>query len=246
MSGTLLILVPLSFACIHFLEFTGIMARLGGIRSKSHMLGYSIQQAVYVGTRLFIVMLLPMLGLIVDTQIEKSSYRAMAVSALFGAAALSFMAYLLQNKVVSYYIGVIKSYKKTGNFVGSFFTFPATADQRPLSIGEQIKLAWASAEGKRIIFQSMVVFSIYGTGIFISFYAALSNYEYRASISQLSGIINSLGTVLLTFFIEPRISRGIDAERLDAESLVHALLIGRLLGVAILGQIILFTAFMVV
>jgi len=93
------------------------------------------------------------------------------------------------------------------------------------------------------MFQSMMAFAIYGTGIFISFYAALSNFEYRASISQLSGIINSVGTILLTFFIEPRISRGIDAESADAESLIHALLIGRLIGVGVLGQVILLLTF---
>ncbi|MFC3119461.1 lipid II flippase family protein [Jhaorihella thermophila] len=53
---------------------------------------------------------------------------------------------------------------------------------------------------------------------FISFYFALLHFEHRASISQLSGLVNSVGTVLLTFYVEPQISRGIDEKREDAEN----------------------------
>jgi len=219
------------------------MARLGGIRAKSHMLGYSIQQAVFVGTRLFMVMLLPMMGLLVDTRIAPRDYQTMAVSALAGATILSLVAYLLQNRIVGYYQNVIAKYQQSGNFPRSFLANGFSDDSAGVSITSQFQLALRNPEAKRIMMQSAIVFAIYGTGIFISFYAALSNFEYRASISQLSGIINSVGTVLLTFFIEPRISRGIDDERSDAETLVHALLIGRLFGIAVLGQILLMGTF---
>jgi hypothetical protein len=84
------------------------------------MIGYSTQQEVYVGTRLFMVMLLPMLGLVVDTRIEMKEYRIMAVSALAGAAVLSLFAYLIQDHVVGYYRNVIAEYQRTGNFPSSF------------------------------------------------------------------------------------------------------------------------------
>ncbi|WP_133240356.1 lipid II flippase family protein [Pararhodobacter oceanensis] len=245
MSFSLVFLVPICFAAIHLLEFTGIMARLSGIRAKSHMLGYSIQQAVYVGTRLFIVALLPMLGLIVDTRIDAKQYMVMAISALAGAAILSLSAYILHGYFVGYYDSVILKYKKSGNFATSFFSTAKGQDRSSVSIIERINLILSNTEGRRILIQSAIVFAIYGTGIFISFYFALLNFEYRASISQLSGVVNSIGTVLLTFFIEPRISRGIDAEREDAEDLIHALLIGRLFGVAVLGQVILMLAFVI-
>lgn len=207
------------------------------------MLGYSIQQAVYVGTRLFLVMLLPMLGLVVDTRIAVSSYQIMAVSALAGAAALSLLVYLLQGRVVGYYQNVISNYQRTGNFARSFIARSSIAASVRTSVTAQFQLVRVNPEARRIVYQSAIVFAIYGTGVFISFYAALSNFEYRASISQLSGIINSIGTVLLTFFIEPRISRGIDADRPDAEILVHALLLGRLFGVAFVSQLLLLAAF---
>jgi hypothetical protein len=246
LSTVLLFLIPVAFSCVHLLEFTAILARVSGIKANSNMIGFTIQRAVFVGTRFFIVLLLPMLGLIVDMRVSAESYEIMTVAALLGASVVSVGAFYKQDEIVRYYEKVIFNYKESGNFMRAFFTrSTARANEiRNSSITKEINSAWANVEGRKIIFQSMIVFAIYSTGFFISFYVALSNYEYRAFISQLSGVVNSIGTVLLTFFVEPRISRGIDAVRHDAATLVQALLIGRLLGVAILSQLILAVAFL--
>lgn len=246
MINAFLLFVPLSFAIIHFLEYSAIMARIAGIQSKSHMTGYTIQQAVYVGTRLFIVALLPMLGFIVDSKIPQTTYQLMAASGLIGAAILSLIAFYMRATLISYYVHVIKKYRANGNFASSFFSIPDEILKNQTNMFQQVIESWRNAEGRRIICQSAAVFAIYGTGVFISFYAALANFEYRASISQLSGIINSIGTVLLTFYVEPAISRGIDSEREDAQSLVYSLLIGRFFGIAILSQMLLVLAFLLI
>lgn len=244
-TGYFVVLIPIAFAIIHVLEFSAITARLAGIKSKSHMLGYTIQQAVYVATRLFIVCLLPMLGFVVDSQVDSSEFQTMAYLALIGAATLSFCAFASQGRLVAYYIGVLGRYTKGGSFARAFFgTTPKAGSQ--ISRLKIVCSVFSFREGRLIMLQSAIVFSIYATGIFISFYAALQYFEYRASISQLSGIINSAGTVLLTFFIEPKISRGIDAARADAELLVQGLLIGRWLGVAVLGPGLLLVAFILI
>jgi hypothetical protein len=244
MNHVLLILIPIAFMSIHFLEFSAITARLAGIKARSHMLGYTIQQAVYVATRFFIVLLLPMLGLVVDSQIEQQLFHRMALTAVLGAAALSLLAYVWQARLVAYYTGVISRYSAGGNFSRAFWGSSALFE--PVAPRMVVLSGLArSKEARTIVIQAAIVFSIYATGIFISFYAALQNFEYRASVSQLSGVINSVGTVLLTFYIEPRISRGIDADRPDAAILVQSLLIGRLLGVAILSPVLLLAAFWV-
>ncbi|MBU2999831.1 lipid II flippase Amj family protein [Roseovarius nubinhibens] len=237
------IFIPISFAFVHFLEFTGTMARLGGVQAGSHLLGYSIQQAVYVGTRFFIVALLPMLGLVVDTKISNFDYQKMAMTAVLVAAAASVVAYLLQGPIVSYYVQVIKKYNDGASFVRSFFAMPLPEKRARLNIRQQFCKSWNNPISRFVIFQAAIVFSIYGTGIFASFYFASLNYEYRASISQLSGVINSMGTILLTFFVEPKISRSIDSAGEDAVDLIHGLLIGRLIGISILGPMLLLLLF---
>ncbi len=240
----LVILIPVLFAAIHMLEFTAILARIAGITTQNNVLGYSIQQAVYISTRLFSIMLLPILGLIVDRTVPAQSFQMMAVFALLGAALASVMVFSIKAFVVRYFQRVILAYVSSKNFIGAFFinrkfSGLAKGDLPKIGFSKLLKTPGA----KKIIIQSSLVYAIYGTGIFLSFYFALLTPDYRASISQLSGIVNGFGAVLLTFFIEPRISRGIDANSKDASALVIALLLGRLIGVAVLSQIVLMTVF---
>lgn len=244
MSLYLVMLIPVLFAAIHMLEFTAIMARIAGISTQNNVLGYSIQQAVYVSTRLFSLMLLPVLGLIVDRAVPAETFQIMAIFALLAAALASAVMFSIKAHVVRYFQRVILAYVSNKNFIAAFFINRKFADKNLVKtkyIGFSKLLKTHGA--KKIMIQSALVYAIYGTGIFLSFYFALLTPEYRASISQLSGIVNAFGAVLLTFFIEPRISRGIDANSKDASGLVIALLLGRLFGVAVLSQIVLASVF---
>ncbi len=236
-------IIPVLFAAIHCVEFTAIMARLAGIHTQSKLLGYTIQQAVYVGTRLFSVLLLPLLGLAVDSGLEVKVFQTMAVAALLAAAVISLVVYAMRAVVVHYFSRVIRTYVKNNNFILAFLKLiPATPQAKKFAL-PRIQQVFLQKDARKIFVQSAFVYAIYGTGLFLSFYFALLIPEYRASISQLSGVVNAFGAIVLTFYVEPRISRGIDANSHDAPSLVIALLLGRLIGIAILSQIILATVF---
>lgn len=239
-----ILLIPVLFGAIHALEFTAILARIAGISTNNNVLGYSIQQAVYVGTRLFSLMLLPVLGFIVDRAVPVHTFQIMVFVSLLAAAVASVLVFAAKKYVVIYFQRVINAYLKSQNFIGAFvFNRHVSPGQsaifEKLSFGRVFRIPGA----KKILFQSSVVYAIYGTGMFLAFYFALLTPEYRASISQLSGIINGFGAVLLTFFVEPRISRGIDSKSKHASDLVIAMLLGRFIGVAFLAQIVLVTVF---
>lgn len=70
------------------------------------------------------------------------------------------------------------------------------------------------------------------------FYIALFFPDYRTTISQLSGVTNAFATVLLTFFIEPKISRSIDnnADSKMGVDMLFSLIIGRILGVGFISS----------
>ncbi|MFC6689490.1 lipid II flippase family protein [Jhaorihella thermophila] len=218
MISAFIILVPFAFAAIHFLEFSAILARVAGIRKASHLVGYSIQQAVYVGTRMFIVSLLPMLGFLVDMRIPSDTYVAVTLCALALAALFSLLALQMRERIVRYYASVIGRYKNGRSFVSSLFGRSFGDHDGNRLHSERILSIVETPDALRIAFGACMVFAIYSTGIFISFYFALLHFEHRASISQLSGLVNSVGTVLLTFYVEPQISRGIDEKREDAEN----------------------------
>ena len=72
------------------------------------------------------------------------------------------------------------------------------------------------------------------------FFIALFFPDYRTMISQLSGVTNAFATVLLTFIIEPKISRSIDLNEnsVQSENMLLSLVLGRVFGVGLISQLI--------
>lgn len=236
--------VPILYAGVQMIEFSAVLTRVSGIASGNHVLSYSVQQSVYMGTRLLFVMLLPLLGFVVDSEVALGTYAVMTHAGLALATLAGLAIYWGRAGLIRYYVRLMEDYKVRGNLFRAFLVFlKRPADPVTVTTTVSMKSVLATPESRRILMLSTLIFSVYGVGMFISFYFALLFYENRAAISQLSGIINALGAVLLTFVVEPRVSQRIDQGHENAADLVMALFCGRLLSVAVAGQVILAVIF---
>lgn len=216
-----LIAIPILFAIIHCIEFTSYFSRVAGLKTGAKVLSYSYQQMFFVGTRFFFIALMPLIGFVVDGKIDVQLYTSMLHISMFLAGGAYIVSFLLRKKVVDLIIVWLKNKNK------------------------EIVVTKINAESlkgvlkyKKLIFLSSVVFCSYALGVFIAFYYALNFYEYRATISQLSGVVNGIATVLLTFIVEPILAKEIDQDNPDAINMLYAMLLGRFLGVAILTHFV--------
>lgn len=236
----ILFLVPLLFGIINLLELSAVLARYAGVSAGKTMIGYSLQQSVYMLTRFFIVLMLPLLGLIVDRFTERTTFAWMS----HGGLALSFlfglMVMLFAPKIVGIYKAIINRYDRTGHFVRSILKSLITWESGgpKQAIFSDYRRAMFQPDVLRITFLSALIFGIYGAGLFVSFYLSLMFHEYRASISQMSGIFNMLGAVLLTFIVEPEISRHIDAKKAIAKEMIIGVFMGRMIGLLFVAQLL--------
>tara|TARA_R110000772_G_scaffold46813_9_gene106930 strand:+ start:11722 stop:12294 length:573 start_codon:yes stop_codon:yes gene_type:complete len=186
------------------------------------------------------IALLPLLGLVVDMGTDKDAFEITAHLSLLMATLFGVIPLIFSNKIISYYCSVINKYQLGGSFIKSFLVpfKNLTSDKRP-SFTQIIR----NKNSRATLLQSNFVYLIYSTGIFVSFYMALIFNEYRASISQMSGVVNAFGAVLLTFVVEPRISRSIDTKSNEATEMIFALFWGRILATAFSGQCLLLILF---
>lgn len=238
MNNALMTAVPILYGGIQTLELSAILARIAGIEMKRNMTGYALQQSIYMGTRLLIVLLLPILGLAVDTGMSRTQFMVMSHLSLLAAAIFGLIIIIFRNYIIKYYCEVLFKYDNSGSLLTSFFNTG--------NFNRNIKHSNISLpKNRRILFLSIIVFSVYSIGMFLSFFIAIIVPDYRTTITQSSGIINSLGAFLLTFFIEPAISKNIDLDTEDAPKMVIALLLGRWLSVALVGQAALLIIFVV-
>lgn len=218
-----LVIIPILFAIIHCIEFTSYFSRVAGLQTGAKVLSYSYQQMFFVGTRFFFIALMPLIGFVVDGKVSLAIYLNMLHISMLLAGVGYFLAFIFRRKVIALIIFWLNK-KNNDNIISNKKFF-----------NENIKNI---LKYKKLIFLSSIVFCSYALGVFIAFYYALSFYEYRATISQLSGVVNGLATVLLTFIVEPLLAREIDRDNPDAINMLYAMLLGRFLGVAILTHIV--------
>lgn len=212
------------FAFIHLLEYLGYYARIAGHLARRRATGYAIQNAINTLTRFFYLLMMPVLGFIVDRGMELGSYLRMGLAALGAAACACLIVHGLRYRCI-----------------GWLLRFVAQGHDRELAMLELQSLRRSLRQSARdhdgrIWMPACIVFTCYAIGVLAAYFCALAIHDYRATISQLSGVVNGLATVLLTFVLEPRIARTIDRhDSTEAYLVIQALLRGRLLAIVVVA-----------
>ncbi len=231
--------VIILYGGIQFFELNAIVARLTGFKFGSVMIGYSLQQSVYMVTRLLLMIMLPMIGFLLDTGISKDEFSIMAHLSLLFASIMGAICFFSSGMTIGYFRCVIERYRKGGNFIRALLNgFNSSRFEK-----NSIKLLLPSKFDYKMFIISNSVYTLYSTGMFLTFYFALIHEDNRTMISQMSGIVNALGAVIITFVIEPAISKMIDEKNSDAHSMIASLFWGRIVAVSITGQILLVFVF---
>jgi len=236
------LMISLLYGLIQAIELAAILARIAGVKSDNKVLGYSVQQSVYMATRLMIVCFLPLLGFVVDVGVSKNAYHWLSHLSLVAACGLGFFVILFRARIVNYFSDVVQrfSVKKSGLFKCFFFCLPGLAKNGG---GEDVREIFNVSAARKVFLLSLLVYSIYSCGVFISFYLALIFPEHKVSLSQVSGVVNALAAFLLAFVIEPRIATEVDGNQEFSMKLLYALLYGRFISVFLVGHLIFLAVF---
>lgn len=228
--------VVLCFGGIHLLEFLSFLSRVAGVITGAKVTGYTLQQTTFVATRFIFVAMMPLIGLIVDKKIGNEHYLLMIHASLLCASFFYFVVMVFSGHIVNYFCGVICSFQENGALLPALIRPDKKSQCDSFNIRMFFIALMETGREKGLFYGGAVVFCCYSIGVFFSFYAALNFYEYRSSIGQMSGIVNAMATVLLTFYVEPKISNAIDKDDVRAKEKIYILLLGRLFGVAVGAQ----------
>lgn len=236
------LIISFLYGLIQAIELAAVLARIAGVKSDNKMLGYSVQQSVYMATRLMIVCFLPLLGFVVDFGVSKNAYHWLSHLSLIAACCFGFLVIFFRARIVNYFADVVQrfSVKKSGLLRCFVFCLPGLArnDGR-----ENVRNIFSVSSARKVFLLSILVYSVYSCGVFISFYLALIFPEHKVSLSQVSGVVNALAGFLLAFVIEPRIATEVDGNQEFSIKLLYALLYGRFASVLIVGHLIFLTVF---
>ena len=236
--NVLLVLITLSYGAIQALELIAVLGRIAGLHGNASVLGYSIQQSIYLGTRFFLVLLLPALGFLADRQMAPADFVLLMHACLAAAGVLGLVVWFFRSAIIDYELLVIEHYLVCRSLPKSFILAMRGRQGQPRQVYQASP--WPQWRHWGILISSCVIFWTYSVGMMLTFFVALLFPSHRAAISQLSGAVNAFAAVILAFFVEPRVASAIDFKNPEATELVYAMFWGRLLAVLVLGHLTLF------
>lgn len=235
--------IIICFSIIHFLEVNSFIARYAGIAQNNKAFGFLLNRAVLMLTRFFTMMLMPLLGLMVDLRPKLEDFLIMIHLCLLGAFLFSLLSYLNFNRWVIVFKSISTRYRSGSGLLlptlFMIFTYmKINSPIRKANFKKILAIIFRENSARFVFISCIIVFSIYSISIFVAFFFALHFYDYRSSIGQISAVSNAFATVLLTFYVEPKIAVRIDNSKHKAHVDTHALILGRLIGVGVLSQLI--------
>ena len=237
--NTLIIIVILCFSCIQAIEVLSYLSRLSGVLIDKKSMAYTLQNAVFMITRFFTLALMPILGLLVDMGIDKKYFLILCIgSFLVSSIICSFIIYF-KNRSISAFITIIELVVGGRQLLPSLLRFPKLFTKKNSHSVNTPSATYLFHSN--IFWLSSIVFFSYATSLFFVFFLGLFFPDYRVMLSQTSGVINAFSTIILTFWIEPKLSLAIEKDSLDdkksSPDLIMSLLIGRVFGVGIYSSI---------
>ena len=240
----LTIIVIVSYVLLHTFEIASFGARVAGRLTNRSALGTSLSQTVYMTADFFIIFFLPTLGYIVESGITIHDYLTLVLIAYSLTFLVSILILIKLNGLQHFYQVVFIKY--TDNTIPIAILKSLVSKKTDLNLKDCERFTF----DKIIIKKSLVSFLAYIfliTGFFNAFMLAVLFPENRLTLSQLTAAFHGFGGVILSFYLDPMLSRSIDTYSDNSTWLknVYSILFGRILSyLAIIIALLIFLYFL--
>ena len=219
-----------SYIIFQTIETISFGSRVAGKVVSRRALGTTLQQTIFTGSRLFLVLLLPTLAYLVEQKISIEAYTTVVIISLFSTSLIGFLVLLELNYFQKFFQKVFSFYEAQympSAILRAIFGKKNVDPNSLLSI-PNFSLKYIALK-KTIV--SFVAYTFLTTGFFITFMLALIFFDYRLTISQFAVVFHGFGAILVGFYLDPMLSRSIDETAENEAWLinVYSILFGRVL-----------------
>lgn len=226
-----LLAIPILYGLITLVELISSYSRVSGYFLRKNAIAYSFQNATFSVTRLFYILMMPAVGYLVDLEIQAHRYMIMMYAAFFMSGVFSTFVFFHGARIIGFYVHLIELYNSGGSLLASIHRSFINSKKNNDGISEYLKFTGARGfDGfdSKIALITIFIYTLHASGVFVTFYFALSNFENRVMISQLSGVVNAFGTMALTLKLEPLLSVSIE-NNTDYDRYFRTVFISRIL-----------------
>jgi len=222
---------------MQFIETVSFGSRVAGKLTNNLSLGTTLHHSIYVASRLFLPPLLLSLSFLIESNLSIQHFlltATMLTSAAFLASLLVLINFnhfqlLFQHLFIRYQyntipIAILK------------VLFGKKNELNPVNIKFIPKIRDLSF--KKILASGFAYFFL-STGFLIAFSFAIIIPEYRMTMSQLTTAFHGVGAIILAMYLDPMISRSLDAQLENSDWIenIYSIFVGRLLAYLLASSI---------
>lgn len=232
--------IPILYSLMLTVEFFASFSRVAGYILNKNAISYTLQNSAMAMTRFFSMALLPSIGFLIDQGVSKDLYLIIVLSSFAITSLGALFVLFFRFRIITFFYNLILNYSSTGKLLYATFVSVKT-----VGIQEDIS-KFCRMNGikfhRNITINTLVIYTVHSLGVFLTFYLALIFPSNQVMITQTTGIMNALGTLLLTLKLEPMISISIE-NRKDYKELFYNIFVVRVIVFLFLSPIVFSTIY---
>tara|TARA_B100000795_G_C22806713_1_gene445467 strand:- start:5355 stop:6056 length:702 start_codon:yes stop_codon:yes gene_type:complete len=212
------------------IETAAFAARAAGRLANKPALGTTIHHTLFTASRFLLIIFLPILGFLVESNISYEKYFLTVLLCLIGSFLGSCIIIKYLNNVQIFFQKVFYLYKDSTIPVALLGAILKKNDDNLKYVNLNLKLTSDRLTPQKV-FVSFLAYSFLGTGFFIAFLLALIYTEHRLTLSQFTAVFHGFGAIIVSFYLDPMLSRSIDQIKSNNMWLnnLYSILIGRII-----------------
>jgi len=215
--------VSLFFAGYVFFDGLAALSRMAAAKASLNAFGAAIEKIMNTIKRLSIFSFPPAIGYFVMRQDASSLFLAVFGSLFLGASAAMFI--FLRRIAIQRYFFLVALNFDSGQGIFRAFISACRGSQSGQKVQSPpnvtVSLPEAMRHNLQLFLLASWVYLVFGSSIFLVNILAMVFFEAAPVILQTLGFFNGLGTLVLAFFVDPRIARFLDKkEKLEELTLV--------------------------
>lgn len=232
MNNVIIAWVTFFFSGYIFFDAMAVLARAAAASASLNAFGAAIEKIMNTLKRLSIFTFPPALGYFVYIQDLNALFNSIFFAYTSGGVVLLGVLFF-RNFFIAYFIGVAMAFDSGSGIFKAFLSrsmYVKTDHAKLTTSFFEIGLRTLLRDHFGLFLLASWVYFVFGASIFLINLIALRFIEFAPIVLQALGLLNGLGTLVLAFFVDPKVSRFLD-KRFKLNEMVLIIILAQLIGV---------------
>ena len=236
---TILTTALICYVAMQFIETVSFGSRVAGKVSDRLSLGTTLQQSIFIASRIFLPPMLLSLSFLIESDLGIKLFLLTTTFLTTSAFLASLFVFLHFNYYQLLFQRIFIQYQS--NTIPIAIVKALFGKKNELHLVHMKYIPKIRSLSLKKIVSSSLAYLFLSTGFLVAFSLAILIPDYRMTMSQTATLFHGLGAIILALYIDPMVCRSLDNKLENSEWIenIYSIFIGRLLAYILASSIFL-------